>query len=94
MTTSNNVVDTRPVLHVVMPRAEVARETPLPRETVTAFLRRSDWATRGRKYGWQFKKGLPTILEMNGEAVLRRDWRRREATAARSRLLGWLRLSR
>ncbi|MBB4364258.1 hypothetical protein GGD65_005316 [Bradyrhizobium sp. CIR18] len=28
MTTSNNVVDTRrPVLHVVMPRAEVARET-------------------------------------------------------------------
>lgn len=66
-----------PVLHLVMPGVEVARVEPLPRETVTAFLRRSGWATRDRKYGWQFKKGLPTILEINGEAVLRRDWRRR-----------------
>ncbi|MGR4929050.1 hypothetical protein ACIPUD_19975 [Bradyrhizobium sp. CAR08] len=66
-----------PVLHVVMPGAEVARVAPLARETVTAFLRRSGWATRDRKYGWQFKKGLPTILEINGEAVLRKDWRRR-----------------
>jgi hypothetical protein len=44
---------------------------------VTAFLRRTGWATRDRKYGWQFRKGLPTVLETNGEAVLRRDWRRR-----------------
>ncbi|MGY4332963.1 sulfur carrier protein ThiS [Bradyrhizobium sp. LB7.2] len=66
-----------PVLHLVMPGLEVAREMPLPRETVTAFLRRSGWATRDRKYGWQFRKGLPTILEINGEAVLRKDWRRR-----------------
>jgi hypothetical protein len=52
------------------PRAE-ARS----RETVTAFLRRTGWATRDRKYGWQFRKGLPTILEINGEAVLSKDWR-------------------
>jgi sulfur carrier protein ThiS len=63
------------------PGVEVARETPLPRETVMAFLRRSGWATRDRKYGWQFKKGLPTILEINGEAVLRRDWRRKRIAA-------------
>jgi hypothetical protein len=42
---------------------------------VTAFLRRTGWATRDRTYGWQFRKGLPTVLEINGEAVLRRDWR-------------------
>lgn len=70
-----------PVLHLVMPGVEVARVEPLPRETVTAFLRRSGWATRDSKYGWQFKKGLPTILEINGEAVLRRDWRRRRIGA-------------
>jgi hypothetical protein len=46
---------------------------------VTAFLRRTGWATRDRKYGWQFRKGLPTILEIDGEAVLRRDWRRSRA---------------
>lgn len=71
----------QPVLHIVMPGVEVARVEPLPRETVTAFLRRSGWATRDRRYGWQFKKGLPTILEINGEAVLRRDWRRRRIRA-------------
>lgn len=70
-----------PVLHLVMPGVEVARVEPLPRETVTAFLRRSGWATRDSKFGWQFKKGLPTILEINGEAVLRRDWRRRRIGA-------------
>ncbi len=79
MTRSTNC---QSILHVVMPGVEVAREMPLPRETVTAFLRRSGWATRDRKYGWQFKKGLPTILEINGEAVLRRDWRRRRIRAS------------
>ncbi|OSJ33181.1 hypothetical protein BSZ19_16180 [Bradyrhizobium japonicum] len=72
----------QPVLHVVMPGVEVARVEPLPRETVTAFLRRSSWATRDSKYGWQFKKGLPTILEINCEAVLRKDWRRRRIRAS------------
>jgi hypothetical protein len=48
-----------------------------------------------QKYGWQFRKGLPTILEINGEAVLRRDWRRRRIGArtdvrrrARQRAIG------
>ncbi|WP_027578491.1 host specificity factor TipJ family phage tail protein [Bradyrhizobium sp. Ai1a-2] len=71
----------QPVLHVVTPGLEVARETPRKGETVTAFLRRSGWATHDRKYGWEFRKGLPTILEINGEAVLRKDWRRRRISA-------------
>ena len=61
------------VRHLVMPGLEVARAEARPRETVTAFLRRTGWATRDRTYGWQFRKGLPTILEINGEAVLRGD---------------------
>jgi hypothetical protein len=64
-----------------MPGLEVARAEARPRETVTAFLRRTGWATRDRKYGWQFRKGLPTVLEINGEAVLRKDWRRRRLAA-------------
>ena len=59
------------VRHLIMPGLEVARAEARPRETVTAFLRRTGWAMRDRKYGWQFRKGLPTILEINGEAVLR-----------------------
>jgi hypothetical protein len=70
-----------PVRHLIMPGLEVARATPRRRETVTAFLRRTGWATRDRNYGWQFRKGLPTILEINGEAVLRKDWRRRRLGA-------------
>ncbi|MGY3409525.1 hypothetical protein ACVWZV_005638 [Bradyrhizobium sp. GM5.1] len=81
MTCSTDARTRSPVLHLVMPGVEVARVEPLPRETVTAFLRRSGWATRDRKYGWQFRKGLPTILEINGEAVLRKDWRRRRIGA-------------
>src|SRR5215831_20949579 len=69
------------VRHLVMPGLEVARAAARPRETVTAFLRRTGWATHDRKYGWQFRKGLPTILEIDGEAVLRRDWRRRRIGA-------------
>jgi hypothetical protein len=64
-----------------MPGLEVARAEARPRETVTAFLRRTGWATHDRKYGWQFRKGLPTVLEINGEAVLRGDWRRRRIGA-------------
>ena len=69
------------VRHLVMPGLEIARAEARPRETVTAFLRRTGWATRDRKYGWQFRKGLPTVLEINGEAVLRGDWRRRHIGA-------------
>jgi hypothetical protein len=65
------------VQDLMMPDVEVARAEARPRETVTAFLRRTGWATHDRTYGWQFHKGLPTtILEINGECVLRKDWRR------------------
>ena len=69
------------VRHFVMPGLEVGSATAKPRETVTAFLRRTGWAARDRQYGWQFKKGLPTILEINGEAVLRKQWTRRRIGA-------------
>ncbi|MBR0940267.1 hypothetical protein ABIF65_003368 [Bradyrhizobium japonicum] len=70
-----------PVLHLVMPGLEVAHAEPRPRETVTAFLRRTGWAKRDPVYGWQFRKGLPTVLEINGEAVLRKGWSRRRIAA-------------
>jgi len=67
----------REVVHLVMPGLEVARQAPRPRETIAGFLRRTGWAALDRQYGWQFRKGLPTICEIDGEAVLRKDWRRR-----------------
>ena len=67
----------QPIRHIVAPGAEVARAFPRRRETMTAFLRRTGWAKRDRVYGWQFPKGLPTILEINGEPVLRKEWSRR-----------------
>lgn len=71
----------QPALHLVMPGLEVARAEPRPRETVTAFLRRTGWAKRDRIYGWQFRKGLPTVLEINGAPVLRKSWSRRRIAA-------------
>ncbi len=71
----------RPVLHVVAPGLEVAQAVPRKGETITAFLRRTGWAARDPRYGWQFRKRLPTILEVNGEAVLRKDWRRTKIAA-------------
>ncbi|WBU27597.1 host specificity factor TipJ family phage tail protein [Rhodopseudomonas palustris] len=70
----------RPVLHVVMPGVEVARAVPRPRESIAAFLRRTGWAVRDRQ-GWRFRKGLPTICEINGAPLLRRDWSRRRISA-------------
>ena len=71
----------RPVLHVVAPGLEVAQAVPRKGETITAFLRRTGWASRDPRYGWQFRKRLPTLLEVNGEAVLRKDWRRTKIAA-------------
>ncbi len=71
----------RPVLHVVMPGVEVARDVPRPRESIAGFLRRTGWAVRDRKHGWRFRKGLPTICELNGAPLLRRDWSRRRIGA-------------
>jgi len=59
----------RAVVHVVMPGMEVARAAIKPRETVAAFLRRVQWARKIKTYGWQFKSGLPTVLEINGESI-------------------------
>ncbi|MCO5129278.1 MAG: hypothetical protein M9932_01770 [Xanthobacteraceae bacterium] len=70
-----------PVVHEVAPGLQVAQAVPRKGETITAFLRRTGWATRDPKYGWQFSKRLPTILEVNGEAVLRKDWRRTKIAA-------------
>ena len=73
-----------------MPGVEVACAEARPRETVTAFLRRTGWATHDRTYGWQFRKGLPAVLEINGEAVWRRDWRRRRiGVGADVRFVSW-----
>ncbi|MFC0243682.1 host specificity factor TipJ family phage tail protein [Rhodopseudomonas telluris] len=70
----------RPVLHVVMPGVEVARAVPRPRESIAGFLRRTGWAVHDGR-GWRFRKGLPTICELNGAPLLRRDWRRRRIGA-------------
>jgi hypothetical protein len=32
-------------------------------------------------HGWQFRKGLPTVLEINGEPVMRKSWARRRFAA-------------
>ncbi|SFM00729.1 Putative phage tail protein [Bradyrhizobium sp. NFR13] len=64
----------KPVLLVVMPGQEIARAEIKPWETISSFLRRVGWASRDRKHGWQFRKGLPTVLEINGERVVRRLW--------------------
>lgn len=71
----------RPVLHVIAPGIDVAQAAPRKGETVTAFLRRTGWAKKHEKYGWQFQTRLPTMLEINGEAILRRDWRRTRIAA-------------
>jgi hypothetical protein len=76
-----NDASRQPVLHVLAPGIEVARAVPRKGETISAFLRRAKWATRDRQYGWQFRKGLPTILEINGEGVWRADWTRRRIAA-------------
>lgn len=74
-------IQRNPVIHVVAPGLEIAQARPRKGETITAFLRRTGWATKDARYGWQFRKRLPTILEVNGEAVLRKDWRRTKIAA-------------
>ncbi|WP_316214288.1 host specificity factor TipJ family phage tail protein [Bradyrhizobium sp. SZCCHNR2032] len=65
------------VVHIVAPGLEVKRAEPLRRETIAAFLTRTGWATLDALHGWQFPKSLPTIVEIDGEPVLRRDWSKR-----------------
>lgn len=60
------------VRHVILPGQEVARTTARRRETIARLLERT---------GWQFR--LPTIVEIDGVPVLRRDrgWKRRRIHA-------------
>lgn len=66
----------RAIVHIALPGYEIARDNARPRETISAFLRRTGWAKLDTKYGWQFKSGLPTIVEVNGRPLLRKHWRR------------------
>lgn len=63
------------VYHRVLPGLEVARQEARVGETVTAFLRRTGWAKRHPKHGWQFSNRLPTILQIDGRDVMRSSWR-------------------
>lgn len=69
------VLRTVVILHYVMPGYCVASAEARPRETIGGFLRRNGWAKHTKKYGWEFR--LPTICVVNGEPLLRAEWRRR-----------------
>ena len=59
------------VVHVALPGHELRRAPARARETIARFLERTGWAFR-----------LPTICVVNGEPVLRRDWRKVRIRAA------------
>lgn len=61
------------IRHIVMPFAVTASAKPEHGETIGAFLERTRWATRGKR--WHFK--LPTVCVVNGQPVPQRYWRRR-----------------
>ena len=56
-----------PVLHIAAPGIELARAFPRRNETITGFLRRTGWGTTR----------VPTICVIDGEPVMRRQWRTR-----------------
>lgn len=56
-----------PVLHIAAPGIELARAFPRRNETITGFLRRTGWSTTR----------VPTICVIDGEPVMRRQWRTR-----------------
>lgn len=63
-----------PVLHIAAPGIELARAMPRARETVAGFLRRIGWSTTR----------TPTICIVNGEPVLRAQWRKTRIKAGMS----------
>jgi hypothetical protein len=73
-----------PVKFITLPGHITDQAMPLRRETISAFLRRTQWARYDRKYGWQFKNRLPTILIVNGEGLLRAEWKKRVIRAGDS----------
>src|SRR5262245_46820045 len=56
--------------HITLPFALTAQAEPLPGERVAGFLER---------VGWRFQ--LPTICVVNGQPLLRRQWKRRRIRA-------------
>lgn len=63
-----------PVLHIAAPGIELARAMPRSRETVASFLRRIGWSTTR----------TPTICVVDGEPVLRAQWRKTRIKAGMS----------
>ncbi|MDQ0305352.1 host specificity factor TipJ family phage tail protein [Ancylobacter polymorphus] len=63
-----------PVLHIAAPGIELARAMPRSRETVASFLRRTGWSTTR----------TPTICVVDGEPVLRAQWRKTRIKAGMS----------
>lgn len=63
-----------PVLHIAAPGIELSRAMPRSRETVASFLRRIGWSTTR----------TPTICVVDGEPVLRAQWRKTRIKAGMS----------
>jgi hypothetical protein len=63
-----------PVALVSFPGFESDRLEPVRGETISAFLRRSQWGEYIKGVGWSFK--LPTICVVNGKPLFRRNWSR------------------
>jgi hypothetical protein len=72
-----NIRPLDPILHIALPGFRIAQEQPR-QETISAFLKRTGWASR-TKSGWKFSNTpLPTICVINGAPVLRKEWSKRQ----------------
>ncbi|MFG1198486.1 host specificity factor TipJ family phage tail protein, partial [Xanthobacter aminoxidans] len=67
-------------VHIVLPGQVLGRAQPRARETVAGFLRRAR-RSGGAPRAWATDI-LPTVVAINGEPVLRADWRRRRLRAS------------
>lgn len=67
-------------VHIVLPGQVLGRAQPRARETVAGFLRRAR-RSGGAPRAWATDI-LPSVVAINGEPVLRADWRRRRLRAS------------
>ncbi|MFG1256307.1 host specificity factor TipJ family phage tail protein [Xanthobacter flavus] len=67
-------------VHIVLPGQVLGRAQPRARETVAGFLRRAR-RSGGAPRAWATEI-LPTVVAINGEPVLRAEWRRRRIRAS------------
>lgn len=67
-------------VHIVLPGQVLGRAQPRARETVAGFLRRVR-RSGGAPRAWATDI-LPTVVAINGEPVLRAEWRRRRIRAS------------